>query len=114
MSHGPTLSQLRANHNKHNTKTSQQSRRINRNTNTMPTSEEINDARLRGAIARNAADQQLLHPDQKAQTPKYRRSRPTLSRRHYDQTAPTATTINYYQQPHKLHLPSIAALGSTN
>ena len=50
-------------------KTSQQSRRIHRNTNTMPTNEAIDNARLRGAIARNAADQQLLNPDQRAQNP---------------------------------------------
>ena len=35
----------------------------------MPTNEAIDNARLRGAIARNAADQQLLNPDQRAQNP---------------------------------------------
>ena len=33
----------------------------------MPTNEEINKARLRGAIARDVADQQLLDPHQRAQ-----------------------------------------------
>eukprot|EP00956_Cyclotella_meneghiniana_P045764 scaffold383367_cov255-Cyclotella_meneghiniana.AAC.1 len=60
----------------------------------MPTNEAIDNARLRGAIARNAADQQLLNPDQRAQNPadaalpfpltstrKYRRRGPTLLRR---------------------------------
>eukprot|EP00956_Cyclotella_meneghiniana_P045765 scaffold383369_cov152-Cyclotella_meneghiniana.AAC.1 len=48
---------------------SQQSRRIHCNTNTMPINEAIDNARLRGAIARNTADQQLLNPDQRAQNP---------------------------------------------
>ena len=34
----------------------------------MPTNEEINKARLRGAIARDVADQQLLDPHQRAQS----------------------------------------------
>ena len=33
----------------------------------MPTNEEINAARLQGAIARNEADELLLDPDQRAQ-----------------------------------------------
>ena len=63
-------------------------------TNTMPTNEEINKARLRGAIARDVADQQLLDPHQRAQNqadaalPLPREKNTAAMGRHFSDTFP--------------------------